>query len=81
MSTPPQAARATYHVDLPKAAQISHPIEHIWAWVAVAARPASMTARVEGTELACGMIDRGGPGRTSAFWMPVPVCANLPIPM
>ena len=81
MSTSLQAARANYHVDLPDGLRISHPIEHIWGWVAVAARPAGMTARVDGTKMACSMIDRGGPGRTSAFWMPVPIWANLPIPM
>ena len=30
------------------------------AWVAGAARPASLMARVKGTELACGRIGRGG---------------------
>ena len=62
MATSLQAARANYHVDLPDGVRISHPIKHIWGWVAGAARPASMTARVEGTELACGRIDRGGVG-------------------
>lgn len=33
MSTPRQAARANYHVDLPKAVRISHPVEHIRGWV------------------------------------------------
>ena len=62
MSTSLQAARANYHVDLPDGVRISHPIEHIWGWVAGAARPASMTARVDRTEMACSMIDRGGVG-------------------
>ena len=78
MSTSLQAARANYHVDLPDGLRISHPIKHIWGWVAGAARPASVTARVDGTEMACSMIDRGGVG---AFRMPVPACANLPVPM
>ena len=60
MATSLQAARANYHVDLPDGVRISHPIGHVWGRVAGAARPASVTARVDGTEMAGGRIDRGG---------------------
>ena len=62
MATSLQAARANFHVDLPDGVRISHPSEQIWGRVAGAAGPASLMARVEGTEMACGRIDRGGFG-------------------
>ena len=52
-----------FHLDLPKPAQIAHPIEHLWGWMAVKDRTQPVTARVGEVALPCARIDRGGPGR------------------
>ena len=55
--------RPRLHLDLPKPAQIVHPIEHLWGWMAVTDRSLPVSAQVGEVVLPCARIDRGGAGR------------------